>query len=218
MVVALSRRLVPDELLALVEPLMPSFVARPQGGGRAPVADRAVFAAVVYVLTSGCPWRLLPPSFGVTVPTAHRRFTEWTKAGLWRRLHQVVLDELGSEWLIDWSTIFRKKRDLPPVPSPVTGEVEARLIALACSRPPEGYARWSLRLLEKHVELTEDIPNLDHSTFVTRGPPGRAKTPARTANTSGAAPARSSCGQSLCAGGVVSTPSPSEPRSTGPGK
>ncbi|MDU0293639.1 helix-turn-helix domain-containing protein [Saccharothrix longispora] len=63
------------------------------------------------------------------------------------------------------ATISRKKRDLPPVPSPVTGEVEARLIALACSAPPEGYARWSLRLLEKHVQLTEDIPNLDHSTI-----------------------------------------------------
>ena len=63
------------------------------------------------------------------------------------------------------ATILRKKRDFPPVPSPVTGEVEARLIALACSRPPAGYARWSLRLLEKHVELTEDIPNLDHSTI-----------------------------------------------------
>jgi len=100
---ALSRRLVPDELWALVEPLMPPFVERPQGSGRAPVADRAVFTAVVYVLTSGCPWRLLPPSFGVTVPTAHRRFTEWNRAGLWRRLHRAVLDELGSQGLIDWS-------------------------------------------------------------------------------------------------------------------
>jgi hypothetical protein len=63
------------------------------------------------------------------------------------------------------ATIARKKRDLPPVPSPVTGEVEARLIALACSQPPEGYARWSLRLLEKHVVLVEDIPDLDHSTI-----------------------------------------------------
>jgi hypothetical protein len=62
-------------------------------------------------------------------------------------------------------TIRRKKRELPPVPSPVTGEVEARLIALACSKPPEGYARWSLRLLEKHVALAEDIPDLDHSTI-----------------------------------------------------
>ncbi|MFJ3540483.1 helix-turn-helix domain-containing protein [Streptomyces sp. NPDC090109] len=63
------------------------------------------------------------------------------------------------------ATIGRKKRDLPPVPSPVTGEVEARLIAMACSPPPQGYARWSLRLLEKHVALVEDIPDLDHSTI-----------------------------------------------------
>ena len=62
-------------------------------------------------------------------------------------------------------TITRKKRLTPPVPSPVTGEVEARLIALACSTPPEGYGRWSLRLLEKHVALIDDIPDLDHSTI-----------------------------------------------------
>ena len=67
------------------------------------VDDRVVFTAIVFVLASGCAWRHLPPSFGVTVPTAHRRFTEWTQAGLWRRLHQAVLDELGSHGLIDWS-------------------------------------------------------------------------------------------------------------------
>ncbi len=58
--------------------------------------DRAVFTAIVHVLTSGCGRRELPPSFGVTVPTAHRRFTQWTEAGLWPRMHRAVLDELGS--------------------------------------------------------------------------------------------------------------------------
>jgi hypothetical protein len=61
--------------------------------------------------------------------------------------------------------ISRKKRATPPVEPIVTGEVEARLIALACSAPPEGRARWSLRLLERHVALLDDIPNLDHSTI-----------------------------------------------------
>ena len=63
------------------------------------------------------------------------------------------------------ATIRRKKRQTPPVEPKVTGEVEARLIALACSSPPEGRARWSLRLLEKHVALIDDIPDLDHSTI-----------------------------------------------------
>ncbi|WP_035304633.1 transposase, partial [Actinokineospora inagensis] len=52
----LSLRLVPDELWALVEPLIPGFVSRPQGGGTAPLDDRAVFTAIVFVVTSGCAW------------------------------------------------------------------------------------------------------------------------------------------------------------------
>jgi hypothetical protein len=63
------------------------------------------------------------------------------------------------------ATITRKKRETPPVAPIVTGEVEARLVALACSTPPEGHARWSLRLLERHVVLVEDLPDLDHSTI-----------------------------------------------------
>jgi Homeodomain-like domain len=63
------------------------------------------------------------------------------------------------------ATISRKKRLTPPVEPTVTGEVEARVTALACSRAPEGYTRWSLRLLEKHIALVDDIPNLDHSTI-----------------------------------------------------
>lgn len=92
----LSKRLVPDELWRLVAPLLPSFAARPQGGGTAPRDQRAVFTAVVYVLTSGCAWRHLPPTFGTSSATAHRRITIWTDAGVWRRLHRAVLDELGA--------------------------------------------------------------------------------------------------------------------------
>ena len=64
-----------------------------------------------------------------------------------------------------WATVGRKRRAQPPVASPVTGEVEARLIALARTAPPAGHARWSLRLLEKTVALVDDIPDLDHSTI-----------------------------------------------------
>jgi transposase len=63
------------------------------------------------------------------------------------------------------ATISRKQRLTPPVPSVITEEVEARLIALACSPPPPGQARWSLRLLERHIALIEDLPDLDHTTI-----------------------------------------------------
>lgn len=63
------------------------------------------------------------------------------------------------------AVIGRKKRTTPPVEPKITGDVEARVIALACSQPPAGHQRWTLRLLEKHVVLTEGIPPMDHSTI-----------------------------------------------------
>jgi hypothetical protein len=48
----------------------------------------------------------------------------------------------------------RKKRETPPVQPKITGEIEARIIALACSPVPEGCAKWGVRLLaDKCVEL-----------------------------------------------------------------
>ena len=47
------------------------------------------------------------------------------------------------------------------------GDLEARLIALSCSEPPEGHARWSLRLLaDKLVEL-EIVDSISHETVRT---------------------------------------------------
>ena len=62
------------------------------------------------------------------------------------------------------ATINRKKRETPPVPPKVTGDVEAHIIALACSEPPEGYSRWTVRLLaDKCVELNY-AESLSHMT------------------------------------------------------
>jgi len=55
-----------------------------------------VLAAIVFVATTGCTWRQLPPVFGPSGPTVHRRFTEWTAARVWAKLHRLILDELGS--------------------------------------------------------------------------------------------------------------------------
>ena len=61
-------------------------------------------------------------------------------------------------------SIHRRKRKTPPMPSKVTGEVEARVIALACGKPPEGYARWSVRLVaQKCIEL-DILPTVSHMT------------------------------------------------------
>ncbi|MEV6703511.1 transposase [Streptomyces sp. NPDC051453] len=88
----LSQHLVPDELWAPVAPLLPSFAARPQGGGIAACDERAVLTAVVYALTSGCAWRHVPPIFGTSPATAHRRFTVGTEAGC----------GVGCTWAVRW--------------------------------------------------------------------------------------------------------------------
>ncbi len=52
------------------------------------------------------------------------------------------------------AVLARKKRAHPPIQPIFDGEAQARLIALACSEPPAGHARWSIRLLaDKVVEL-----------------------------------------------------------------
>lgn len=52
------------------------------------------------------------------------------------------------------SFLSRKVRETPPREIKITGEVEAHILALCCQDPPEGYSRWTLKLLaEKSVEL-----------------------------------------------------------------
>ncbi|MFC8453695.1 IS5 family transposase [Kitasatospora sp. NPDC057223] len=97
--------IVPDGLWEVVEPLLPATRVRQQGGGTANLDDRAVFAAVVYVLTTGCAWRHLPPCFGVSKSTVHRRFTIWSKDGLWGRVRRVVLERLVDAEVLDLTRV-----------------------------------------------------------------------------------------------------------------
>ncbi|MGH3750153.1 MAG: IS5 family transposase [Micromonosporaceae bacterium] len=121
----MAARLVPDGLWEIVAALIPVPPRRRQGGGIARIDDRAVFTAIVFVLTTGCAWRHLPRGFGVSAATAHRRFTEWTRAGLWRQLHRAVLDRIGAAGEVDWTRAIadgasvRAKRGELTGPSPV---------------------------------------------------------------------------------------------------
>ena len=63
------------------------------------------------------------------------------------------------------AALGRKKRSIRPESRIFDGEKEAKLIALACSKPPKGYARWSLRLLEKHVVELGIVETASDSTI-----------------------------------------------------
>jgi len=45
------------------------------------------------------------------------------------------------------AALERKRRSMPPTPAKLDGDGEARLVALACSQPPEGRSRWTMQLL-----------------------------------------------------------------------
>ena len=50
--------------------------------------------------------------------------------------------------------LSRKRRETPPIPAKVDGEMEAKIIAVACSEPPKGYSKWTLRMIAgRCVEL-----------------------------------------------------------------
>lgn len=94
----------PDELWMLFRRVVPSTeVIRPQGGGRRRAGDRETLAAIIFVATSGCTWRQLPPVFGPAWQTVHRRFARWSRDRVWARLHRAILDELGAQGELDWS-------------------------------------------------------------------------------------------------------------------
>ena len=94
--------LVPDDLWAIVEPLIPPTPPSPKGG-RPRVPDRAALTGIVFVLRSGIPWELLPQELGCgSGVTCWRRLRDWQQAGVWDRLHRTLLDRLGEQGRIDW--------------------------------------------------------------------------------------------------------------------
>ena len=93
-----------------VEPLVPQrtpraarrkFVRKP-GGGRKPKEARVVFAAIVYVLRTGCQWKALPSERFGSASAIHKRFLEWEKAGFFVALWQAGLAEYDEMEGIAW--------------------------------------------------------------------------------------------------------------------
>jgi transposase len=104
---ALVEELVPDELWAIVEPLLPPPPRPWYGGRRRTIPDRNCFAAIVYMTRTSIPWRLLPAQeLGCGSPTTcWRRLHEWAEAGVFEALHLDLLDRLGERARLDWSRV-----------------------------------------------------------------------------------------------------------------
>lgn len=105
--------LVSDAFWERVAPLIPATPPSPKGG-RPRVPDRAALTGIVYVLRTGCAWRYVPTELGCgSGVTCWRRVRDWQAAGVWDRLHHVLLDELGATGRIDWDHACIDSTKLP---------------------------------------------------------------------------------------------------------
>jgi transposase len=100
----MAEPLVSDELWSRIEPLIPKKKAPTSRGGRPPVPERAALTGIIFVLKSGIPWEMLPKEMGCgSGMTCWRRLRDWQAAGVWDRLHELLLAELREADMIDWS-------------------------------------------------------------------------------------------------------------------
>jgi transposase len=99
----IPKTLIDDDLWIRLEPLLPKRRRRNrQYAGRKPIPDRAVLTGILFVLRSGIPWNMLPPQMGCGAgSTCWRRLVRWQRAGVWKRLHRVLLAELRRRGQLD---------------------------------------------------------------------------------------------------------------------
>ncbi|MEU2502993.1 IS5 family transposase [Streptomyces pseudogriseolus] len=92
-----------DELWSHIEPLLPEPPPK-QVEGRPRVPDRQALCGILFVLHTGIQWEYLPQELGFgSGMTCWRRLAAWNEAGVWEKLHQLLLNKLRSKNQLDWS-------------------------------------------------------------------------------------------------------------------
>ena len=123
----MAKPLLTDELWQRIKPHIPPEPSKPKGG-RPRVPDHACLTAILFVLKTGTPWEYLPQEMGCGCGmTCWRRLRDWQAAGVWQKIWQALLNELGMADAIDWSVsamdscsvraLFggRKQARIPPI-------------------------------------------------------------------------------------------------------
>ena len=99
-----KRFVISDQLWALIEPHLPRRVNKHRfGGGRPRKPNRDCMNAIFFVLRTGCQWNALNATGICPSSTAHDRFQEWVRAGVFLKLWQAGLMEYDELKGIDWN-------------------------------------------------------------------------------------------------------------------
>ena len=93
---------VSDELWARIQPLLPVDQRRHRWPGRRRIDDRACLNGILFILVTGIGWQQLPQQLGYgSGMTCWRRLRDWQTAGVWDRLHELLLAELRATSRLD---------------------------------------------------------------------------------------------------------------------
>ncbi len=101
----MSKPLLDESLWILIEPVLPPpKPRRKKYPGRKPISNRQALTGILFVLRTGIPWEYLPQELGCgSGMTCWRRLRDWQEAGVWDKLHQLVLSLLHEQGTLDWS-------------------------------------------------------------------------------------------------------------------
>jgi len=130
----MAKELLPDVLWARIAPLLPPEPPKPKDG-RPWVSDRAALTGILFVLKTGIPWEYLPAEMGCG-----------SGMTCWRRLRQVLLEELAQADRIDWNRAALDSAAVPPKGGPRNGQEpngsrQTGHEAPSCGRRPRHPAR-----------------------------------------------------------------------------
>jgi len=122
----MGKLLVPDELWALVEPILPKHPYVP-GMGKPRVPDRVCLTGILFVLKTGLPWEDFPQEMGCCGMTLWNRLDEWRQAGVLEKVHRLLLDKLRgadrlnfSRIIVDSASVRAVHGGKKPAPAPWT--------------------------------------------------------------------------------------------------
>ena len=82
-----------DEQWALIEPFLPETKSGSRKGGRPPCDRRVIVNGILYLVRSGCQWRMLPQEFGKW-PTVHHCYRTWRRDGTLARIHDALREKV----------------------------------------------------------------------------------------------------------------------------
>lgn len=127
----MASKLLPDELWNQVEPLFPKYQPSPDGG-HPPKDARTVLTVILFVLKTGIGWKDLPTeAFGCSYKTCLRRIRQWSRLGIWQRMHELLLAKLRGADQLDWS---RALVDCSLVKAPLGGPKRGRIPRIVAAR------------------------------------------------------------------------------------